>query len=298
MRIAISYPPIVNSIGQKAMVSQNRNVQYFSVPTYLLGITHAQAATALKKDGHEVYWDDGNAQLKDYQNWLGDLINFQPDVIVFETTTPIMRFMWSTINEVKLKIPKTKIIMTGYHVMRKPEETLKNSKTDIVLLSNHIDFVLRRLIKNFNPLDKLDDYNGPVESICFKNKEGKIYNSTSFKKIENVNSSEIIDRDLVDWKRYAFENGNFLQTPGTYATSVIRDCTFGKCTFCRYNGPELSFSIMKIKKSVDEYENLINKYKVKEIFDDSGVWYRGKDAKDFANEIISRNLHKKLLFWF
>ena len=293
MRIAISYPPIVNSIGQKAMVSQNRNVQYFSVPTYLLGITHAQAATALKKDGHEVYWDDGNAQLKDYQNWLGDLINFQPDVIVFETTTPIMRFMWSTINEVKLKIPKTKIIMTGYHVMRKPEETLKNSKTDIVLLSNHIDFVLRRLIKNFNPLDKLDDYNGPVESICFKNKEGKIYNSTSFKKIENVNSSEIIDRDLVDWKRYAFENGNFLQTPGTYATSVIRDCTFGKCTFCRYNGPELSFSIMKIKKSVDEYENLINKYKVKEIFDDSGVWYRGKDAKDFANEIISRNLHKK-----
>ena len=204
MRIAISYPPIVNSIGQKAMVSQNRNVQYFSVPTYLLGITHAQAATALKKDGHEVYWDDGNAQLKDYQNWLGDLINFQPDVIVFETTTPIMRFMWSTINEVKLKIPKTKIIMTGYHVMRKPEETLKNSKTDIVLLSNHIDFVLRRLIKNFNPLDKLDDYNGPVESICFKNKEGKIYNSTSFKKIENVNSSEIIDRDLVDWKRYAF----------------------------------------------------------------------------------------------
>ena len=50
---------------------------------------------------------------------------------------------------------------------------------------------------------------------------------------------------------------------------------------------------MNIKKSVDEYENLIRNYKVKEIFDDSGVWYRGKDARDFANEIISRNLHKK-----
>ena len=32
---------------------------------------------------------------------------------------------------------------------------------------------------------------------------------------------------------------------------------------------------------------------MKEIFDDSGVWYRGKDAKDFANEIIARKLHKK-----
>ena len=49
MKIAISYPPIINSLGQKAMVSQNRNVQYFSVPTYLLAVTHAQAATALKK---------------------------------------------------------------------------------------------------------------------------------------------------------------------------------------------------------------------------------------------------------
>ena len=36
MKIAISYPPIINELGQKAMVSQNRNVQYFKEPTYLL----------------------------------------------------------------------------------------------------------------------------------------------------------------------------------------------------------------------------------------------------------------------
>ena len=50
---------------------------------------------------------------------------------------------------------------------------------------------------------------------------------------------------------------------------------------------------MDVKKSVDEYEKLITKYNVKEIFDDSGVWYRGQDARNFANEIISRGLHKK-----
>ena len=65
---------------------------------------------------------------------------------------------------------------------------------------------------------------------------------------------------------------------------------FGKCTFCRYNGPELSFSKMSVKKSVDEYEDLIMNHGVKEIFDDSGVWYRGKDAIDFAKEIIKRGL--------
>lgn len=291
MKVAISYPPIVNSLGQKAMVSQNRNVQYFSVPTYLLGVTHAQAASMLKENNIIVKWDDGNAQLKDYKIWFEDLIKFKPDMVVLETTTPIMKIMWGITDAIKKELPNCTIVMTGYHSMRKPEETLKNSSTDIVILSNHVDFVLNKLVLELKDKKILNNLN--TDSLCYKNINHEIINNKSFKKIENINSSSIIDRDLVNWKNYAYENGNFLQTPGTYATSVIRDCTFGKCTFCRYNGPELSFSIMQIKRSVDEYEKLINKYGVREIFDDSGVWYRGKDAKDFANEIISRGLHKK-----
>ena len=289
MKVAISYPPIVNELGQKAMVSQNRNVQYFSVPTYLLPVTHAQAATLLKKNGFEVIWDDGNSQLKSYDLWFSDLTETEPDLIVFESTTPVMKFMWSTINKVKLALPNSIIIMTGYHSMRMPDETFDNSKTDIVMLSNHIDFVLLKLAKNLKINKDINDLNIDGIALRKNNKTLKL----SFKKVENINNSELIDRDLIKWKNYAYENGNFLQTPGTYASSVIRDCSFGKCTFCRYNGPELSFSIMNVKKSVDEYERLINEYNVKEIFDDSGVWYRGKDARDFANEIIKRGLHKK-----
>jgi hypothetical protein len=40
MRVAVSYPPIVNELGQVAMVSQNRNVQFFKKPTYLLPVIH------------------------------------------------------------------------------------------------------------------------------------------------------------------------------------------------------------------------------------------------------------------
>ena len=293
MKVSISYPPIINELGQKAMVSQNRNVQYFSVPTYLLPVIHAQAASSLKKKVN-VLWDDGNAQLKDYNKWIKDLISEKPDVIVLESTTPVMNFIWKTINELKEILKDTIIILTGYHSMRKPIESFEKSKVDIVILSNHVDFVLNELIdeliskKNINNLDDLN-----TNGISFRKKNGEISKNFTFKKIEKISQSEIIDRDLVQWKNYAYENGNFLQTPGTYSTSVIRDCTFGKCTFCRYNGPELSFSIMDVKKSVDEYENLINNYKVREIFDDSGVWYRGQDARNFANEIIKRGLHKK-----
>src|SRR5262249_28945984 len=102
-----------------------------------------------------------------------------------------------------------------------------------------------------------------------------------------------IDRDLVQWKNYAYENGNFLNTPGTYATSVVRDCTFGKCTFCRYNGPELTFSQRSVQRSLDAYQRLIEDYGCKEIFADSGVWYRGDTAREFARGIIDRGLHKR-----
>jgi radical SAM superfamily enzyme YgiQ (UPF0313 family) len=292
MRIAISYPPIVNELGQKAMVSQNRNVQYFKEPTYLLPVTYAQAATWLRDTGNEVYWDDGNAQLKSYEQWLNDLVAWNPDVVVFESTTPVMKFYWRTVDQIKDLLPETIVIMTGYHSMRKPEETMEKSATDIVLRSSNVDFALSRLV----PIIKNNSNwrtECSLEGLLIREQKNQFRSTGNFGQVEPLEKSPLIDRDLVQWKKYAYENGNFLQTPGTYATSVIRDCMFGKCTFCRYNGPDLTFSLMSVERSLDEYEVLINKYAVKEIFDDSGVWYRGKEARQFAQGIIDRGLHKK-----
>ena len=292
MKVAISYPPIVNDQGQKAMVSQNRNVQFFKTPTYLLPVTYAQAATWLRDLGHTVYWDDGNAQLKSYSQWKVDLIEFSPDVVIFESTTPVMNFYWRTIDEIRKEIPHAIIVMTGYHSMRKPEETFYKCDVDIVLMSNHVDFALSRLIPYLerNPSWREECL---IEGLVIRKTDGSLLNTGRFRQVEPLDNSPLVDRDLVSWQNYAYENGNFLQTPGTYATSVIRDCMFGKCTFCRYNGPELTFSMMSVEKSLDEYERLINEYGVKEIFDDSGVWYRGKEARQFAEGIIRRGLHKK-----
>jgi radical SAM superfamily enzyme YgiQ (UPF0313 family) len=292
MKIAISYPPIINDHGQKAMVSQNRNVQYFKKPTYLLPVTYAQAATYLKQSGFDVYWDDANSQLKTFNQWFNDLVKESPDVVVLESTTPVMKFYWNAIDKIKKAMPSCIVIMTGYHSMRRPEETMQKCNADMVLRSSNVDFSLHRLIPFIAKNDNWRaDYLG--EGLLIRLENGKLRSTGDFRHVEPLDSSPLIDRDLVQWKDYGYENGNFLQTPGTYATSVIRDCMFGKCTFCRYNGPDLTFSMMSVERSLDEYEMLINKYGVKEIFDDSGVWYRGKEAKKFAQGIIDRGLHKK-----
>ena len=291
MRIAISYPPIENELGQKAMVSQNRNVQFFKKPTYLLPVVHAQAATALQEHGHDVRWDDGNAQLKSFDQWFQDLVSWAPDVVVFESTTPVMKFYWRLCDKLKGCLPKSTIVMTGYHSMRQPEETIRNSAVDVVLRSSNIDFVLPRLVR-FIEKNLFWRMSCDIEGLTISLGAGDVRSTGNFIQVEPLDDTPLVDRDLVQWKHYAFENGNFLQTPGTYATSVIRDCMFGKCTFCRYNGPDLSFSMMSIQRSLDEYERLIKEYGVREIFDDSGVWYRGREAREFARGIIERGLHK------
>ena len=292
MKISISYPPIVNSRGQKAMVSQNRNVQFFKKPTYLLPVIHAQAATWLRNAGYEVLWDDGNSQKKSFKKWYSDLVSWKPDMIVFESTTPVMKFYWDLTKQLRKDLPNSIIVMTGFHSMRRPLETIQMSEVDVVIKSNHVDFVLNRFVST---LQHMSDWRKDIqlEGLTIRLTDGQTRDTGHFIQVEPLDHSPLVDRDLIGWQNYAYENGNFLRTPGTYATSVIRDCMFGKCTFCRYNGPELTFSMMSIERSLDEYERLVLDYGVKEIFDDSGVWYRGKDARLFAEGIIERGLHKK-----
>jgi len=213
-------------------------------------------------------------------------------VVVFESTTPVMKFYWNLVNRLKGDLPDTIVIMTGYHSMRKPEETLRNSQTDIVLRSNHIDFVLKKLIGHIDSHHNWRE-SCPIEGLVIRRDEKDLYDTGNFKQIEPLDLSPDVDRKLVGWENYAYENGNFLQTPGTYATSVIRDCMFGKCSFCRYNGPDLTFSMRSVDRSLDEYQRLIEDFGVREIFDDSGVWYRGAEARAFARGIIDRGLHKR-----
>jgi radical SAM superfamily enzyme YgiQ (UPF0313 family) len=211
---------------------------------------------------------------------------------VFESTTPVMKFYWRQIARLKESLPDCILVMTGYQSMRQPDESMFNSPADVIITSNHVDFVLKKFA------DYVADHKDwrescKLEGLYIRGAGNKLRSTGHYRQVEPLDQSPDIDRDLVQWKDYAYENGNFLNTPGTYATSVIRDCTFGKCTFCRYNGPDMTFSTRSVSRSLDEYQRLIEQYGAREIFDDSGVWYRGEQAREFARGIIDRGLHKK-----
>jgi hypothetical protein len=57
MKISISYPPLESEKGVP-LLSQNRQFQWFSSPTYIYPVVPSYAASLLQARGHAVFWDD------------------------------------------------------------------------------------------------------------------------------------------------------------------------------------------------------------------------------------------------
>ena len=98
MRIAIAYPPLKSEKGV-ALLTQNRQFQWFSRPTYIFPVVPATAATMLKKAGHEVLFLDGIASELSPEAFDAQLSEFRPDLVVLETKTPVVKRHWKWIAE-------------------------------------------------------------------------------------------------------------------------------------------------------------------------------------------------------
>ncbi len=264
MRIAIAYPPFKSDKGV-ALLTQNRQFQWFSRPTYIFPVVPATAATMLKRAGHEVLFLDGIASELTPEAFDSKLAEFKPDLVVLETKTPVVKRHWKWIEEHGYKA-----VMVGDHVTALPEESIEKPGVWAIIPGGDWDFGLLDYIAAGCPKG--------VQPFALK---------------DDISSAPWIDRDLVHWENYAVKNGNFRHTPGTYIMSG-RDCWHGKCTFCSWTTLYPRYRVRKVKDVVDEIEMLVTKYGVKEIMDDSGSFPVGPWLTDFCNEIIARGLNKKL----
>lgn len=288
MKVLISYPPLDNKKGCPTL-GQNRQFQYFKEPTYIYPVVPAQAATLLKQGGHGVIWNDSLAQNLSWEQYLSLIQSEKPDLIVFETKTPVVKQHWKIINELKNKNPKTKIALVGDHVTALPEESFKNSQVDFVITGGDYDFLLLSLC------NYLDGSTQTLESGIYYRKNDTVVNSGKFELNHDLNALPFIDRELTKWQFYAYENGNYKRTPGTYIMSG-RDCWWGKCTFCSWSTLYPNFRTRTPKNVLDEISFLTEKYNILEVMDDTGCFPRGSWLRDFCLGMINRNLNKRIYF--
>ena len=289
MRIAIAYPPLESDKGVP-LLTQNRQFQWFSRPTYIYPVVPAQAATMLKKAGHAVGWLDGIAFEWSRAKFDQELASFKPDVVLLETKTPVVSLHWSYIKELKENLPDAVVVLTGDHVTAMPEESFEKSPVDYILTGGDYDFLLLNLLAATES-GTLDS--DKLEPGIYWRDGDALRNSGKFQLDHDLNSIPWIDRDLTHWELYSEKNGNYRETPGTYIMAG-RDCWHGKCTFCSWTTLYPTYRTRDPIDVVDEIGELIEKYGIREIMDDTGCLPVGSWLRTFCNEIIARGYNKKL----
>jgi anaerobic magnesium-protoporphyrin IX monomethyl ester cyclase len=299
LKISISYPPLESKKGTP-LLSQNRQFQWFSDPTYIYPMIPVSAATLLKKNGYDVFWDDAIAEGLSYKQWLERIIREKPDVVAIETKTPVVKRHWKIIEDLKSRsleienLPtgeagwKLKIVLMGDHVTALPEESLENSQVDFVLAGGDYDFILLSIAKKLSGQGKLEG------GVYYRDGD-EIINSGKYDLSKHsLDKLPPINRELTRWKLYAYKNGNYKYTPGSYVMNA-RDCWWGKCSFCSWTTmfPGEKFRVRSVSKALDEIGNLIS-LGIKEVMEDSGSLPIGNWLENFCQGMIERGYNKKI----
>ena len=299
LKIFISYPPLESQKGTP-LLSQSRQFQWFSDPTYIYPMVPASAATLLKENGYEVFWDDAIAEGLNCDEWKERLIREKPDIIAIETKTPVVKRHWKIVDDLKNLTPgpspyqgeekrwNPKLILMGDHVTALPEESMKNSKVDYVIAGGDFDCILLSIANKLSG-------EGELEGGVYYRDGNNIVNSGKYDPAKHsLDELPPIDRELTKWKLYAYKNGNYKYTPGSYVMNA-RDCWWGKCAFCSWTTlfPGEKFRARSAEKALDEIGELI-KLGVKEIMEDSGTLPIGEWLKTFCEGMIARGYSKKV----
>jgi len=286
MKIVIGYPPLKSEKGVP-LLSQNRQFQYFSNPSYIYPIIPASAATLLQSKGYEMVFKDAIVEGLSEVDFERFLEREKPSLFAFETKTPVVKKHWQWINQTKKKFPDLKIVIMGDHVTALPEETMKNSSVDFVLTGGDYDFMLLDLVRFL-------EGKGELPSGSWYRRKGKIESTGQFELSHNLDELPFIDRELTKNHLYNIEY-NIKVRPFAYIMAG-RDCPWHQCAFCAWTILFPKFRARSPENVLDEIGKLIEKYRIKEVFDDTGTFPPGKWLEEFCQGMIKRGYNKKITF--
>ena len=286
MKVLLTYPPLNQGKGIPQL-SQNRQFQWFSNPSLIYPVVLASAATLLRENGYDVVWKDAIAEKLSYDEFLKFFETEAPDIVVIETKTPVVKKHWKIIEHLKQLSPNTKTVLIGDHVTALPEESLKQCPSlDFVITGGDYDFSILRLANS------LKEQTDMPKGAWFR-KDGEIFSNGKFELLDDLDSLPFIDRDFT--KFHLYNEYNIKRKPFAY-TMAGRDCPYHKCSFCSWTTLYPTFRVRSPENLLDEIGILINKYGVREIFDDTGTFPSGGWLGKFCHGMIERGYNKKIFF--
>tara|TARA_Y100000034_G_C6907691_1_gene421739 strand:+ start:933 stop:2351 length:1419 start_codon:yes stop_codon:yes gene_type:complete len=245
----------------------------------------AYLAAYMRNKGYEVGVIDGHSLNYTKEEMLEKVKGFNPDFLMFGVITASLQLTVDWIKYLKSKI-HLKTILGGPHTVTYPKETLEMYESVDYLVIGEAWDTLPELLETLKEKKDLGD----VEGLAYRNTEGKIIVTKSRPRRKSWEGIPHPARDLLPNEIYS--------TVISKRRPVTTMITASGCPYqCSYCSTDKTAIYRNYKDVVDEMEECADKYGVKEILIyDETFTINQERAKEICNEIIKRDLNKKITF--
>ena len=280
MRVVFAYLPTERE--EFLCLSQNRFSKFRGDCELIYPVIPASGLTLLKSNKFEVFYIDSILEQLNTEKFIEKLKEINPDLLVYETKTPVVKSNWGIVKKIKRILPEIKIAACGDHVSVLPLETMENSNVDFVITGGDFDMGMLRLAEHLQ-----DGKEMPKGFYYRENKE--IKNTGEYELVKDLDYLPFIDREVIPWEKY--HEGWTLKKRFMYMMGS-RGCAY-RCSFCSWPAMLFKYKLRmrSVSKVLDEMEILVNKYKVEEIFfDDDTFTCNKKWVMDFCKGVVDREI--------
>jgi radical SAM superfamily enzyme YgiQ (UPF0313 family) len=280
MKVHLINPP---SPGEFGFTREGRCMQKEGVwTTTWPPISLTQTAAVLRRRGHEVRVNDCSVEGVDSERLKKILLDFQPDLLVMNSTTPSLNFDLTIPPLAKSVLPEVKVAAFGIHVGTLPEETFSQAPELDYIVRGEPEFTIADLA------DGLEKRRSPAEIQGLSYREnGAVLHGPARGFFPNLDEMPYPAWDLIQLNHYRlpFSGRRFLMV--TTARGCPYDCIY--CVAQSYYGRKIR--ARKPVNIVNELVYLRDHYGVSDFFFWSESFTIIKAAiKELCREIIRRNL--------
>ena len=223
MKIAFINPPFLPkySRGSRSPAVTKSGTVYY--PIWL-----ALAAGYAEQKGHEIILIDAPAEVISVEETIDRLSNFNPELVVVETSTGSITHDIEFVSELKKNYPSVFCCLVGNHVTALHNEVLSQYQIADCVARNEYEETIVDLAENLERNGTFEN----VRSLTWRNSNGDVVINQARPALENLDdmpfASEIFKR-FCDPKDYFFSAGRFPQI----MMYTGRGCPY-LCTFCVY----------------------------------------------------------------
>ncbi|MFC1721532.1 B12-binding domain-containing radical SAM protein [Patescibacteria group bacterium] len=263
-------------------------LDYIPFPFYL-----AYTSALLKKEDFDVYAHDGVAQNLTNKQFFDKVLEIDPDVVLFETSTPTINYDLEFVNAIKAKKPDLTIVLAGPHVTTFPKETLKENRQVDYILQQEYELAFLSLVKALRGSQAIEK----IPGLCFRRDNEVVCNQPEL--IDPLDQLPFPDRDIFPSNEKPdldlYWDG-FCQHRPAVQMHASRGCPF-RCNFCLWNQVMYDsgkYRCFSAKRIVDEMKHVRDNYQAREIyFDDDTFTGNRQQVLAFCTELKKRQLDIK-----